>query len=239
LIDSPPVWGCRVLAAYPHDPDAFTQGLVFVDGCLFESTGHFGRSSVRQVELESGRVLRSATLPADVFGEGIAAWGDDIVGITWRNGTVYRWDRATLRCTGEWPQPGEGWGLTQDGRRLVMSDGTSRLRFLDPATMREQSKLAVTAAGRPVGWLNALQWVEGEIFANILALPALARIDPASGRVNGWIDLRALVREASGGDPEKVANGIAWDEAEGRLFVTGKNWPSLYHIALVPPQRAG
>lgn len=226
-----PLHTCRVVRAYPHDPDAFTQGLLWHDGGLYESTGLVGRSTVRRVRLRDGRVLRSAALPEAVFGEGLAPWGDEIVSLTYRDGRAFRWDAETLAPRGEFACPGEHWGLTSDGESLIGSDGTAVLRFRDPATMAERRRVPVSAEGRPLGLLNDLQWVEGSILANVLALPILARIDPADGRVIDWIDLRPIVAEAGAGDREKVANGVAWDAENGRLFVTGKNWPRLYEIA--------
>jgi glutamine cyclotransferase len=226
-----PVESLHVVARYPHDPEAFTQGLFWRGGLLFESTGLAGRSTVRRVRLRDGKVLRSAPFPTGLFGEGIAPWGDEIVGVTYRGGVGVRWNGQTLAETGRFAFDGEGWGLTEDGESLVLSDGTPVLRFLDPVTMAVRRRLTVIAAGRPLPYLNALAWRHGEILANVLTLPAIARIDPASGAVRGWIDLTALVAECGGGDPEKVANGIAWDAQRDRLFVTGKNWPSLYQIA--------
>lgn len=231
MSQAPPVARARIVRRFPHDPDAFTQGLCWRDGRLYESSGGFGRSQVREVELESGRVLRSAALPPDLFAEGIAPRGDELIGVTWRNGLGFRWRREDLGLVGEFRHEGEAWGLAEDGDSLIVSDGSPRLRFLDPATMAERRRLAVTVRERYLPGLNALQWVGGEIFANILGWPVIARIDAASGQVRGWIDLSALVAEAAGGDREKVANGIAWDAEGRRLFVTGKNWPWLYEIA--------
>jgi glutamine cyclotransferase len=228
------VQAARLVASFPHDPDAFTQGLFWKDGLLFESTGLHGRSTVRKVKLETGEVLASTRFPDEVFGEGIAPWGAEVMGVSWQGGAGFRWDAATLAPRKGFRFEGEGWGLASDGERLILSDGTPVLRFLDPQTCAQTGRLAVTVAGRPLPYLNALQWVEGEILANVLTVPALARIDPASGRVTGWIDLRPLVAASAAGDPEKVANGIAWDAEERRLFVTGKNWPQLYEIALPP-----
>ncbi|HEX5182064.1 MAG TPA: glutaminyl-peptide cyclotransferase [Allosphingosinicella sp.] len=226
-----PVSACRIVRRHRHDPDAFTQGLVWDRGDLIESTGLVGRSRIRRVRLRDGKMLREARLPVDLFGEGIALWGEEIVGLTWQDGIGFRRDRETLEETGRFEIDGEGWGLTGDGESLILSDGTPTLRFLDPATMAVRRRLLVVAGGRPIPWLNELQWRRGEILANVLSLPAIARIDPASGQVKGWIDIAPLVAEAAAGDPEKVANGIAWDEAGGRLFVTGKNWPTLFEIA--------
>jgi glutamine cyclotransferase len=222
----------RVLETYPHDPEAFTQGLLWLDGRLYESTGLVGRSGLREVELGTGRLIRSAPLPVGLFGEGLTAWGGEILSLTWRDNVGLRWDAATLACLGRFDYPAEAWGLTGDGESLIVSDGTPVLHFLDPATMAERRRLIVCVGERPLGGLNELQWVHGEILANVFTWPLIARIDPARGRVTGWIDLTALVAEAGSGDPEKVANGIAWDEAGEGLFVTGKNWPSLYRIAL-------
>jgi len=227
-----PTFGCRVLAAYPHDPLAFTQGLLWHRGALYESTGLIGQSTVRKIRPRDGRVLRSAALPAQMFGEGLAGWGDGIVSQTYRDGVAFRWDCRTLAPRGEIACPGEAWGLTSDGESLIRSDGTAVLRLLDPETLAERRALMVTAAGRPLGFLNDLQWAGSAILANVLTLPALARIDPASGQVTAWIDLSPLVAECSGGDPEKLANGVAYDAEGDRLFVTGKNWPRLYEIAV-------
>lgn len=230
----PPTQAARVVHAYPHDPHAFTQGLLWLDGHLYESTGLVGRSTIREVNLEDGRVLRATDIPPGNFGEGIVNWGNEILSITWQNGIGYRWDRATFRQTGSWRYDEEGWGLTQDGRNVIMSDGSADLRFLDPATMAERRRITVTAAGRPIDQLNELEYVDGEILANVWQTPLIARIDPADGHVKAWIDLTPLVRE-SGGGSDNVLNGIAWDAQRRRLFVTGKNWPRLYEIALIPP----
>ena len=177
-------------------------------------------------------MLRSTDIPPGLFGEGIVNWGDEILSITWQDGVGFRWDRGSFRQTGSFRYDHEGWGLTQDGRHSVMSDGTPTLRFLDPATMREVRRVTVTSADRPVANLNELEFVRGEIFANVWMTSRIARIDPATGRVTGWIDLASLVRDNRGGGEDNVLNGIAWDEAGGRLFVTGKNWPRLYESAL-------
>jgi glutamine cyclotransferase len=229
-----PVWGYTVVKEYPHDPNAFTQGLFWLDGHLWESTGLVGRSTIRKVRLEDGKVLQSAPIPPGRFGEGIAPWGKEIIGLTWQHGEAYRWDRATFRRTGSFSYRGEGWGLTQNGRELIMSDGTAELRFLDPATFKERRRVTVTAGGRPVTRLNELEWVKGEIFANVWMTPVVARIDPRTGNVTGWIDLRPLVGQWAG-NGDAVLNGIAWDSAKDRLFVTGKNWPRLFEIRLTPP----
>jgi glutamine cyclotransferase len=232
----PPVQSFRVVHAYPHDPGAFTQGLVWLDGRLWESTGLVGASTIREVDLESGRVLRSVDIPPGLFGEGIVNWGDEILSITWQDGVGFRWDRRSFRQTGRWNYSHEGWGLTQDGRHIILSDGTPTLRFLDPATMREVRRIDVTSAGQPVARLNELEYANGEILANVWMTSRIARIDPASGRVVGWIDLAPLAAEA-GANEDNVLNGIAYDAERDRLFVTGKNWPRLYEIDLVPPPR--
>ena len=229
-----PVYGYRIAATYPHDPEAFTQGLIWRDGHLYESTGQVGRSTIRKVGLEDGRVVQSVSVPRPFFGEGIVDWGPEIVSITWRHGQGFRWDRETLRQTGSFTYPGEGWGLTRSDRHIVMSDGTADLRLLDPATLAEVGRIAVTDQGRPVPMLNELEWVNGEIFANVWGSPRIARIDPASGRVTGWIDLSTLAAQHPG-SADVVLNGIAYDAERDRLFVTGKMWPRLYEIDLTPP----
>lgn len=230
---APPVYDIRVVRTYPHDRRAYTQGLVYLDGMLYESTGQIGSSTIRRVRLQDGRVLQSVPIPPGQFGEGIVNWRDEIVSITWTGGVGYRWDRRTLRQLGEWRYPGEGWGLTQNGAEIIMSDGTPELRFLDPATLAERRRVTVTVDGRPIDRLNELEWVNGEVFANIWHTSFIVRIDPASGRATGVIDLRPLVEE-NRGDEDAVLNGIAYDAARDRLFVTGKNWARLYEIDLMP-----
>lgn len=233
--DAAPVQGYRIVATFPHDPGAFTQGLLWRDGRLYESTGLIGQSTIREVDLATGRVVRRAETPPGLFGEGLVDWGDELISITWQDGIGFRWDRATFRRTGSWRYAHEGWGLTRDERHIVMSDGTPVLRFLDPATMREVRRVTVTAAGQPVARLNELEYVDGELLANVWMTSRIARIDPATGNVIAWIELGPLVRENGGGGADNVLNGIAWDPAGQRLFVTGKNWPRLYQIELVPP----
>lgn len=230
-VAAPPIYDARVVHTYPHDRQAFTQGLFYLDGQLYESTGQVGRSTIRRVRFQDGRVQQSVAIPAGQFGEGIVNWRDQIVSLTWIGGVGYRWDRRTLRQLGEWRYDGEGWGLTQNGSEIIMSDGSPQLRFLDPATLAERRRITVTVNGSPVERLNELEWVNGEIFANVWHTAMIVRIDPASGRVTGVIDLRPLVEE-NRGDIDDVPNGIAYDAARDRLFVTGKNWANLYEIDL-------
>jgi len=222
----------QVVATYPHDTGAFTEGLLVDRGKLYESTGREGQSFIRQVDLATGKTLRSVALPAGVFGEGIVAWGDQLFSVTWHGGVGYRWALPSLRRTGGFRYAGEGWAMTDDGRHLILSDGTPRLRFLDPRTQKVVRTLAVTLRGRPLAQLNELEYVDGEILANIWMTPYIARIDPASGAVRGMIDLGDLIRRVGLSDPDSVANGIAYDRRSKRLFVTGKNWPSLFEIRL-------
>jgi glutamine cyclotransferase len=217
---------------------AFTEGLFYLDGKLYESTGLNRQSTIREVRLEDGKVLRSVSLAPQYFGEGIVNWGREIVSLTWQGGAGFRWNRADFRQTGTWTYPGEGWALTQDGRNIWMSDGTAQLRVLDPKTLQEKKRITVTDQGKPVERLNELEWVKGEILANIWMERRIARIDPKSGKVKGWIDLSQLVAATSPGDPDSVLNGIAYDAATDRLFVTGKNWGQLFEIALTPPAGA-
>jgi glutaminyl-peptide cyclotransferase len=227
-----PVEAARVLATHPHDADAFTQGLFFADGALFESTGQHGESVVREVNLLTGQVRREVRLPREYFGEGSTGWGDTIISLTWKHGKAFRWDRRTLRQIGTFSYSGEGWGLTQDGKSLILSDGTPELRFLDPVTFAEQRRITVTYQGRPIRRLNELEYVRGEILANIWHQDLIVRIDPASGVITGVIDLRDLAAAVPVRASEAVLNGIAYDDKTGKLYITGKNWPSLYEIAL-------
>jgi glutamine cyclotransferase len=229
---APVNYGYRIVATYPHDPRAFTQGLFYLNGHLYESTGQVGQSTIRKVHFEDGRVLQSVPIPPGLFGEGIVNWGNEIISITWQGGNGYRWDLATLRRTGEWRYEGEGWGLTQNGTDIIMSDGTSALRFLDPVTLAERRRITVTRDGAEVTQLNELEWVNGEIFANVWQTPYIVRINPQSGNVTGVIDLTPLANE-NGDSSDRVLNGIAYDAQRDRLFVTGKLWPRLYEIDLV------
>ena len=226
-----PVGRFEVVKVYPHDPQAFTQGLVFSGGVLYEGTGLNGRSGIRKVKLENGEVLQVQALEQRHFGEGIALVDDAIVQLTWQSGVGFVYDRKTFQRTRTFSYSGEGWGLTYDGTRLIMSDGSSTLRFLDPKTLAPTGKLQVRDGSRPVERLNELEVVKGEIFANIWQTDRIARISPKTGTVTGWIDLAGLLdpRDARGTD---VLNGIAYDATADRLFVTGKLWPKLFEIRI-------
>lgn len=229
-----PVLTARVVHRYPHDPSAFTEGLLYRDGALYESIGLEGRSEVRRVRLTDGQVIARARIPASEFGEGLAAWGDQLVSLTWHGGIAHRWNARTLKSVGGGHFIGEGWGLASDHAGLVHSDGSPTLRFLDPATLQVRRQVTVTLNGKPVRDVNELEVVDGQILANVWHTPYLLRIDPADGHVTAVIDLRAVVAEVKASDPEAVANGIAWDANKRRLFVTGKLWPTLFEIALEP-----
>lgn len=237
---SAPVYSYKVIARHPHDPQAFTQGLIWKDGHLYESTGLNGRSSVRKVELDSGRVLQRTALPPEVFGEGLTDRGEQLLVLSWTNGAGYVLNRADFSFAGIFKYEGEGWGLTRSADTLYMSDGTAQIRLLDPATLRERSRIQVSDHGRAIDQLNELEWVKGEIYANVWQTDKIARIDPKTGNVRAWIDLTGLLREhgtsTRGAD---VLNGIAYDAAGDRLFVTGKLWPDLFQIELVPPAKPG
>ncbi|MDX9741636.1 MAG: glutaminyl-peptide cyclotransferase [Gammaproteobacteria bacterium] len=226
-----PVQGCDVERVYPHDRNAFTQGLIWLDGVLYESTGLNGASSVRKVQLETGRVLARHDLDNRYFGEGLTAWGSQLIQLTYRSGLGFVYDRATLRQRQTFRYAGEGWGLTHDGQRLIMSDGTAVLRFLDPLTFRQVYELPVHDGGQPVRNLNELEFVRGEIWANVWRTDRIARIDPQTGRVIAWIDLTGLLSAADrAGTVVDELNGIAWDAQRDRIFVTGKRWPKLFQI---------
>lgn len=223
----------EIVKIYPHDPGAFTQGLFFKDGALFESTGVEGASTLRRVKLETGEVLQKAHLPATVFGEGIAPVGDKIVALSWRGGTGFVFDGKTFKEVKRFPYAGEGWGIASDGKRLVMSDGTDVLRFLDPKTLRETGRRKVVHKGKPLKNLNELEWIDGEIFANVWMTDYIVRIRPDSGEVVGIIDAKPLKATLGRTEaPDAVLNGIAWDSEKRRLFVTGKLWPALFEVRL-------
>jgi glutaminyl-peptide cyclotransferase len=229
-----PTYGYEVVRAYPHDVNAFTQGLFYKGGLLYESTGLLGRSSLRKVRLETGEVLLKIDFPPTLFGEGITDWDDRVVALTWFSQVGFVFDMKSFTVLQQFSYPGEGWGLTRNERQIIMSDGTAELRFLDPRTLREVRRQRVTANGKPVDQLNELEWVEGEIFSNIWRSDRIARIDPLTGNVIGWIDLTGIL-PASDRVPgvTNVLNGIAYDPATRRLFVTGKLWPKIFEIRLV------
>ena len=222
---------------FPHDPRAFTQGLFFHDGFLYESTGLRGESTLRRVELETGEVLEQRELLPQFFGEGAALAGDYIFQLTWEAEIGFVYTRQPFRLVREFRYSGEGWGLTFDGEHLVMSDGTDELRFLDPNTLRQVRTLQVTADGEALPQLNELEWIEGEIWANIWTQDRIARIRPDTGEVTAFVDLTGILpRTFALQYPEMdVLNGIAWDPDNGRIFVTGKKWPKLFEIELVEP----
>jgi glutamine cyclotransferase len=229
-----PTQGFDVVRDYPHDKEAFTEGLFFQDGALYESTGLYP-SFIRQVRLETGEVVRERELSTVYFGEGVTALNGKLYSLTWRNHIGFIWKLDDFSPLGGFSYPGEGWGMTTDGRRLIMSDGTDQIRFLDPETLAETGRISVTADGRPLDQINELEWIDGEILANLWQDARVARIDPATGQVKAFIDLTALVPTGPEIDPnDDVANGIAWDAAGRRLFVTGKRWPKLYEIRLKP-----
>jgi len=229
-----PVFGYQVVKVYPHDRQAFTQGLQYLDGVLYEGTGQLGQSGIRRVKLETGEVLQQQPLDAKYFGEGITVWGETLIQLTWQSEVGFVYDKKSFKQLKTFTYPGEGWGLTHDGKRLIMSDGNAlgALRFLDPKTLKETGRLVVRDGGRPLNHMNELEYVRGEILANIWQTQHIARISPTSGAVTGWIDLGGLLdpRDAGGTD---VLNGIAYDAAGDRLFVTGKYWPKLFEIKIV------
>jgi glutaminyl-peptide cyclotransferase len=224
-----PVFGYTIVHSYPHDRDAFTQGLEYVDGVLYEGTGLKGRSSIRRVKLETGEVLQSRPLDATHFGEGVTIFGTQLFQLTWQSEQAFVYDRATFAPRTSYRYRGEGWGLTHDRTSLIMSDGTEYLRFLDPATFTEQRRVRVLGVGQPVKNLNELEYVKGEVFANVWLTDFIVRIDPQTGRVIGYVDLEGLLPLAQRGQ-DAVLNGIAYDAANDRLFVTGKLWPRLFEI---------
>jgi glutamine cyclotransferase len=229
----PDRFGYEVVRTYPHDPLAFTQGLVYGDGVLFESTGLNGSSSLRRVRLDTGEVLQQQDLPREYFGEGLALWDGSLLQLTWRSGMGFVYDAQSFERVGGFAYAGEGWGLTHDGVQLVLSDGTAWLRFVDPDTLVEIGRVAVTDRGQPVTQLNELEFVDGRVYANVWLTDRIAIIDPESGRVEGWIDLTGLLPATATGRAD-VLNGIAYDAASDRLFVTGKLWPSLFEVRLIP-----
>jgi glutamine cyclotransferase len=225
--------GYQVVHTYPHDHEAYTQGLVYLGGHLYESTGLNGHSTVREEEVETGRILQLQDVPEKYFAEGLAAWDGTLIQLTWQSHVALVYDRTTLRFLRTMQYAGEGWGLTEDGHNLILSDGTAKLRFLDPATFREVRRITVKDHGLRIDQLNELEYIHGQIYANIWHSDRIARIDPASGKVLGWIDLSGLLPAGERANSEAVLNGIAYDAEHDRLFVTGKLWPHIFEIKVI------
>lgn len=222
----------EIIATYPHDATAFTQGLFMHEGALFESTGQVGQSSLRRVDLETGQVVQQVNINPPVFGEGSARIGDTIYMLSWVSQAGLVFDAESFELVDQFSYSGEGWGLTTDGTRLILSDGSPQLRFLDPETMELSGTLDISFNGRPVRRINELEWIDGEIWANIWQTSSIVRIDPQTGNVTGLVDLAALVPAGLADPRDAVANGIAWNRETGQIYVTGKLWPVLYEIRL-------
>ena len=230
--DTPRTYGYEVVHEYPHDPSAFTEGLEYRDGFLYESTGLNGRSTLRKVKLETGDVVQRFDIMPDYFGEGITVLGDKIIQLTYQTQTGFVYNRSDFRLERTFNYKGEGWGLTNDGKQIYMSDGTSEIRVWDSSTLAEKMRITVHDGDKQISDVNELELVEGELFANVWKTERIARISPADGKILGWIDLTGILAKRP---PEAdVLNGIAYDPAGKRLFVTGKNWPKLFEIKLIP-----
>ena len=224
----------EIIQTYPHDPQAFTQGLVIYEGYFYESTGLYGQSSLRKVEINTGRVLQQSDLPSEYFGEGLTIWEDSLIQLTWRENTGFVYNLDDFSPIEQFSYPNEGWGLTHDGTHLIQSDGTATLSFLDPKTYQVTETITVTDQDSEIDQLNELEYIRGEVYANIWQTDDIVRINPQTGAVLGWIDLAGILPEDSMTINTDVLNGIAYDPESNRLFVTGKNWPNVFEIRLVP-----
>lgn len=223
----------EVINVYPHDPDAFTQGLVIDEGVMYEGTGLYGESSLRRVELETGDVLQMHELPSEFFGEGITVFGDKIIQLTWQSQTGFVYDKNSFELLQNFSYSTEGWGITTDGTQLIMSDGTANLYFLDPETLQTTGQVEVLDGTHPVTRLNELEYINGEVYANVWLTDKIAIINPHTGQVTGWIDLTGIYTPETS-DSNNVLNGITYDQEGDRLFVTGKRWSQLFQINLIP-----
>jgi glutaminyl-peptide cyclotransferase len=232
-----PQYGYQVVHVYPHARDAFTQGLEFRAGFLYEGTGLNGHSTLRKVNLENGRVLEQTGLPPEYFGEGITVINQQIIELTWRAQTGFVYEQNSFRRLRSFNYPGEGWGLANDGTQIYMSDGSPEIRVWDPVTLQEKRRFTVRDGRAPVTYLNELEWVRGEIYANVWQTDRIVRISPADGRVLGWVDMSGLLNATDRAQKVDVLNGIAYDVLGDRLFVTGKLWPKLFEIKIVPKAR--
>ena len=228
-----PVYSYQVINTWPHDTEAYTQGLVFHDGVLFESTGLRGASSLRRVELKTGKVKKKVEVAREYFAEGMTIFQDKIFQLTWQAQKGFVYDLKKFKQEGEFTYEGEGWGLTHDDHSLILSDGTNRIRFLDPASFQVQRTISVYDNGQPLTDINELEYIKGEIYANIWRTDRIVRIDPNTGKINAWIDMTGLHHQGPEENTENCLNGIAYDAEGDRLFVTGKRWPQLFEIRLV------
>lgn len=228
-----PVYGYKILNKYPHDTAAFTEGLAFDKGALFEGTGLNGKSSLRRIDLKTGKILKMQEISADYFGEGIAVFGDTIIQLTWKSNVGFIYDKNSFQVLRTFSYSTEGWGITHDERHLIMSDGTAFLYFLNPETFTVASQIMVNENGKPVTNLNELEYINGRIYANVWQTDRIAIIDPGNGKVTGWIDLSGLLQAQEYRMPADILNGIAYDKETRRLFVTGKLWPWLFEIELI------
>jgi len=228
-----PVYTYKVVNTYPHDQNAFTEGLVFEDGVLYEGTGLHGYSTLRRVKLETGEILQICELPPQFFGEGVTIYGNKIIQLTWQSHIGFVYDKYSFKLLQEFNYPDEGWGITHNGKHLIMSDGTQTLHFLDPETFEEIGQIEVSANNIPVTRINELEYIQGEIYANIWQTERIARINPLTGQVIGWIDLKGILSLEDDSETVDVLNGIAYDAKNDRLFVTGKFWPKLFEIELI------
>ena len=231
--DAPTFWRYKVINTFPHDRQAFTQGLVFEDGVLFEGTGLPGRSQLRKVEMQTGDVLQQHNLPDEFFGEGVTIFGDRIIQLTFQSNVGFVYDKSSFELLRQFHYSTEGWGLTHDGKQLIMSDGTPMLYFLDPETFDQVNRTMVFDQDKPVWGLNELEYVEGRIYANVWPTDRIVQIEPGTGKVVGWIDMKGLLSPQDRNGSEDVLNGIAYDPAGRRLFVTGKFWSKLFEVKLI------
>jgi glutamine cyclotransferase len=231
-----PIYGYNIVKTYPHDRQAFTQGLVFEEGLLYEGTGLRGKSSLRKIALETGNILQSYKLPEQYFGEGITVFRNTVIQLTWQSNIAFVYDKESFSLLRTFSYPTEGWGITHDGKSLIISDGTSTLYFLNPKTFKEIKRIYVNDNKIPVSRLNELEYIQGEIYANVWRTSSIVKISPQTGRVSGWINLEGILSNEEQTEKTDVLNGIAYDEKGDRLFVTGKLWPKLFEIKLVQNQ---
>ncbi len=232
-----PVYGYSVVATFPHSTSSYTEGFFYLNGKFYEGTGLKGHSQVLVTDPATGRVLQHVELPPEYFGEGIINWGPNLYEWTWQSHIGFVYNRATLRRIATFHYSGEGWGMTRDATNIITSDGSATLRFRDPRDFHTVRSLLVTDQGEPVTELNELEYIHGQIYANVWHSNRIARISPSNGRVLSWIDLTGILPSVERLDAEAVLNGIAYDPQHDRLFVTGKEWPTIFQIKLVPPRR--